>query len=149
MKRVVVLMLLVIGLAGFAAQAEACRCSFDYDDGRNDYYAKAFQRAEAIVHARIVEVDVNKQARIVIIESFKGRPNVLRAPNRGLCTARLKVGDEAIYVAEKDGMVSECSTIPVDKEVLNRFRAYSRKSQPNNALETGRAKDGAPAQRER
>jgi len=141
--RHLVLMLVVAGLGIFASQAEATRCSFDYVDGNNDYYAKVFQRAEAIVHARIVEVDANKQARIVIIESFKGRPKVLSAPARGLRTARLKAGDEAIYVVSKDGAVDECSTLPVNKEILDRFRAYSRRSQPSSTAESDARKSGA------
>ena len=134
MRRALVLVSL-IGFAGLASNARACRCSFDYVDGRNDYYSKAFHHSEAIVHARVVAVDAKKQARIVIIESFKGRPQMLQAAGRGMCSVIFKAGDEAIYLVNSEGQVGACSELPADKSVLDNFRAYSRKPQPDAPVE--------------
>lgn len=116
--------ILVLGLAS-AGVAPACSCVRIAPD--EAFYDALFSGADAIVHAKIVHLVTKYEARIEIIESFKGRPTVLKAlrSDEGTCGVKFQIGDEAVFALHQ-GQVSVCSRMPVTRELIEGLRAYKR-----------------------
>jgi hypothetical protein len=83
--------------------------------------------ADAVVHAKVVSLATNREARIMILESFKGQPSVLRAQagDPGGCGTFFRAGEEAIYLVYA-GEVSLCGRLPVQSDLLRRLREHKR-----------------------
>ena len=92
---------LIAGLlaVGLAQPAEACDClpAGGYTD---QDIQSVLATADAVVHAKVVSLATNREARIMIVESFKGQPSVLRAQpgDPGGCGTFFRAGEEAIYL---------------------------------------------------
>lgn len=118
------MVVLVLGLA-LACTATACSCARIEDD--RAFFDDLFTRADAIVHAKVVSLATSHEARIELIESFKGRPTTLKAQtgDEGMCGTRFQIGKEAVFVLYL-GRVSACGRIPVSRKLIEGLRAYKR-----------------------
>ena len=91
-----------------------------------------FETCDSIVHARIVELISRHEGRIEIVESFKGRPKVLKA-NRlpeYSCGTSFHENEEAIFIVV-NGKVSLCGLQEATPERLQRLREHKELSQHN------------------
>lgn len=106
----------------FAGQALACSCA---DVSRaspsrlNDFVAQA----ERVVHARVAQAPSPQQARIAVIESFKGAGDMLEAlaGNDANCGFRFQPGEEYVYFVFA-GVVNLCGRVAPNAELLARLR---------------------------
>jgi hypothetical protein len=113
-------------VTALAADANAmCIAPSSYEDA--DLLRRAFERAEAIVHAKVVEVVRAHEARIRIIESFKGKPSVLKSASHAHTSVALRFepGMEAVFVVDR-GEVSACGRLPPSPRLLKGLRALKR-----------------------
>ena len=120
---------LIAGLlaVGLARPVEACECvpAAGYTD---EHIQSALATADAVVHAKVVSLAAsNREARIMILESFKGQPSVLRAQagDPGSCGTFFRAGEEAIYLVYA-GEVSLCGRLPAQPDLLRQLRAHKR-----------------------
>ena len=118
---------LVAILLGAPGAVFACSCVGVSAYSDEAYLKDLFARADAIVHARVVSLVSKHEARISVLESFKGHPTALKAleGDSAMCGTEFRVGEEAIYIAAA-GRISLCSRLPVTSEILGLFRAYKR-----------------------
>lgn len=116
---------LVLGL-GLACTATACSCARIEDE--KALFDDLFTRADAIVHAKVIGLLTDNEARIELIESFKGRPTTLKAQNgdEGMCGIRFQIGEEAVFVLYR-GQVSACGRMPASRKLIEGLRAYKRR----------------------
>lgn len=116
--------ILVLGL-GLARTATACSCAPIEDETAR--FDDLFTRADAIVHARVTGLLKDNEARIELIESFKGRPTTLKAQtgDEGMCGTRFQIGQEAVFVLYR-GQVSACGRMPASRKLIERLRAHKR-----------------------
>jgi hypothetical protein len=112
---------LVLGLA-LAGPATACSCVRIEDD--KAFFDALFAGADSIVHAKIVGLATRYEARIEIIESFKGRPTTLKTQpgDRTSCATQFQIGEEAVFVSYL-GQVGPCGRMPVSRELIEGLRA--------------------------
>jgi hypothetical protein len=112
--------------ASLASSAIACDClpAAGYTDKD---ITNVLAKADAVVHAKVVSLAANGEARILIFESFKGQLRTLKAQsgNHGNCGTSFQTGEEAIYVVYS-GEVSLCGKLPAKPELVRRLRAYKR-----------------------
>ena len=111
---------------GLARSAMACDCltSGGYSDKD---VANVLAKADAVVHAKVVGLTGHREARIMIYESFKGQPSILKAQSidQGDCGTSFQAGEEGIYIVYS-GEVGLCGKLPVEPDLVRRFRAYRR-----------------------
>ena len=112
---------------GLAQPVEACECvpAGGYTD---QDIQSVLATADAVVHAKVVSLAAtNREARIMILESFKGEPSVLRAQpgDPGGCGTFFRAGEEAIYLVYA-GEVGLCGRLPVQSGLVRRLRAHKR-----------------------
>ena len=117
---------LILGLS-MAQAAISCSCVGVQAYSDKTYLADLFTQADSIVHARVLKLVSNHEAHIEVIESFKGRPAVLKAqPGDGaMCGTEFRADEEAIFVSYR-GQVSLCGRIPASDDLIRRFREYKR-----------------------
>ena len=120
----VIAALLAVGLA---QPLEACECvpASGYTD---EHIQSVLTTADAVIHAKVVSLGAtNREARIMILESFKGQPGVLkaRAGDPGGCGTFFRDGEEAIYLVYA-GEVGLCGRLPVQPDLVRRLRAHKR-----------------------
>jgi hypothetical protein len=112
-------------IVGLAPTSMACDCL--PASGYNDkHVVKVLAEADAVVHAKVVSLINNREARITIYESFKGQPNILKAQsvNQGNCATSFRVGEESIYIVYS-GEVNLCGRLPIQPELMKRLREHS------------------------
>ena len=119
---------LVLGalLTALAADANAmCIAPSSYEDA--DFLRRALESADAIVHAKVIEVVRAHEARIRIIESFKGEPSVLKSASYANTSValRFELGMEAVFVVDR-GEVSACGRLPPSPRLLESLRVFKR-----------------------
>jgi hypothetical protein len=111
---------------GLARAAIACDClpATGYTD--KDVQS-ALAKADAVVHAKVVSLTTDREARIMIYESFKGQPSVLKAQSedQGGCGTTFRAGEEAIYIVYS-GEVGLCGRLPPQSDLVRRLRAHKR-----------------------
>jgi len=111
---------------GLAQPVEACDClpAAGYTD--KDIQS-VLAKADAVVHAKVVSITTDGEARIMIVESFKGEPSVLRAhPGDQVgCGTSFRAGEEAIYIVYA-GEVGLCGRLPAQPDLVRRLRAHKR-----------------------
>ena len=102
-----------------------CVAPSSYEDAQ--FLHSIFESADAIVHAKVVEVVRAHEARIRIIESFKGAPSVLKSDFYAYTSIALRFepDTEAVFVVHK-GEVSACGRLSPSPRLLERLRAYKR-----------------------
>jgi hypothetical protein len=124
---------LVLGLA-LAGTTAACTCARIEDD--KAFFDALFAGADSIVHAKIIGLATKHEARVEIIESFKGHPTTLKTqPGDGTsCATKFQIGEEAVFVSYL-GQVGPCGRMPVSRELIEGLRAYKRSSQSNHTVE--------------
>jgi hypothetical protein len=109
-----------------ASAAMACDC-LPADAYTDKDLEGMFAKADAIVHGRVLALTITREARITILETFKGEPSVLKARpgNHGNCGTDFWPLEEAIFVVYS-GQVSLCGKLPARPALINRLRAYKR-----------------------
>jgi hypothetical protein len=102
--------------------AAACSCT-DISRANPARLADFVARAERVVHARVVERLSLRQARIEVIESFKGAGERLEAlkGNEANCGFTFTPGEEHVYLVF-GGVVNLCGRAPPEPELLARLR---------------------------
>jgi hypothetical protein len=99
--------------------ALACSCA-DVSRATPARLADFVTRAERVVHARVVEQLSLREARIQVIESFKGAGERLEAL-RGDCGFSFVAGEERVYFVFS-GVVNLCGRAAPSAELLARLR---------------------------
>ena len=112
---------------GLARPVDACECvpAAGYTD---EHIQNVLATADAVVHAKVVSLaGTNREARILILESFKGQPSVLsaQAGDPGGCGTFFRAGEEAIYLVYA-GEVGLCGRLPATSDLVRRLRAHKR-----------------------
>src|SRR3954453_1165487 len=106
----------------FSAGAFACSCA-DISRAAPARLADFVARAERVVHARVVGLQSPQEARIEVIESFKGSGERLEA-QRGsdaTCGFTFEPGEERVYFVFS-GAVNLCGRAAPSAELLERLR---------------------------
>jgi hypothetical protein len=120
--------LITVGIlaVALAQTADACDClpAAGYTD--KDIQS-VLAKADAVVHAKVVTLTTNREARIMIYESFKGQPTVLKAQSgdQGSCGTNFRAGEEGIYIVYS-GEVGLCGKLPAQSDLVRRLRAHKR-----------------------
>ena len=117
---------LALLLTGFVADASArCVPLSSYTNGQ--FLDELFQRADAVVHAKVTKVVNAYEARIEIVEAFKGNPAVLKSDLYAHTSValRFEADQEAVFVVTR-GQVSGCGALPATPDLLAHFRAHRR-----------------------
>ena len=110
---------------GLARAVIACDCliAAGYTDKNIE---SVLAQAEAVVHAKVLSLTTDREAQIMIYESFKGQPTVLRAQSADQdCGTGFRVGEEAIYIVYS-GQVGLCGRLPAHPDLLRRLREHKR-----------------------
>ncbi len=111
-------------LLAMSAAAGACSCF--PPELRAKTAQEALQKSLLAVYGRVVEVDADGKANILVLESFKGPAvgAVIEAgPNTGQCAASpFTVGEEALLLAF-DEAVTACNKYAPDNFMLEEFRS--------------------------
>ena len=116
---------IVVGF-GLAGTASACECIVDKKG--NIAIESLMPRSDSVVHAKVIGLNGSREARIEVIEVFKGQPpTVLRGKAGGgtNCGWKFEVGEEEIFFVYH-GKVSVCSRSQVTVDLVNRLRALKR-----------------------
>jgi hypothetical protein len=111
-----------LAAALFPGAALACSCA-DISRATPARLADFVARSERVVHARVVERFSLRQARIEVIESFKGSGDSLEAlkGNQANCGFTFTPGEEAVFFVF-GGMVNLCGRAAPQAELLARLR---------------------------
>ncbi|HWJ00006.1 MAG TPA: hypothetical protein VNU96_13385 [Burkholderiales bacterium] len=106
-----------------ACGALACSCT-DISRASPARLADFVARAERVVHARVAERLSLRQARIEVIESFKGAGEQLEAlrGNEANCGFTFSPGEERVYFVF-GGVVNLCGRAAPEPELLARLRS--------------------------
>lgn len=106
----------------YACAAVACSCA-DISRASPARLADFVARAERVVHARVVDLVTWQEARIQVIESFKGSGERLEAlpGNDANCGFRFTPGEERIYFVF-GGVVNLCGRAAPQPELIARLR---------------------------
>lgn len=106
-----------------AGQALACSCA-DVSRASPTRLKDFLVQAERVVHARVLELPSRQQARIQVIESFKGSGDTLEAlpGNDANCGFAFTRGEENVYFVFV-GVVNLCGRVAPRAELLERLRA--------------------------
>ena len=106
----------------FSSGALACKCA-DISHAAPARLADFVARAERVVHARVAERLSLRQARIEVIESFKGAGEQLEAlrGNEANCGFTFSPGEERVYFVF-GGVVNLCGRAAPEPELLARLR---------------------------
>jgi hypothetical protein len=96
---------------------------------KESFGRSVFESSNFIVHARVTELAGPHNAKIEIIEMFKG-PAGLSAMHakRGesiSCGTDFEVGEEKIFMSQGNS-VSACGKLPPDPRLIRAFRKYRR-----------------------
>ena len=104
------------------AGALACTCA-DISRASQARLADFVARAERVVHARVMERLSLRQARIEVIESFKGTGERLEAlkGNEANCGFTFSPGEERVYFVF-GGVVNLCGRTAPEPDLLGRLR---------------------------
>jgi hypothetical protein len=102
--------------------ALACSCA-DVSRGPTARLQDFVARAERVVHARVVELAAPHEARIQVIESYKGAGGTLEAlPGNGAnCGFSFKPGEEYVYFVFS-GVVNLCGRAAPRAELIESLR---------------------------
>jgi len=113
---------LLAACALVASRAAACSCA-DISRASPARLADFVARADRVVHARVVERFSLRQARIEVIESFKGAGERLEAlkGNEANCGFTFTAGEERVYFVF-GGAVNLCGRAAPEPELLARLR---------------------------
>ena len=115
-------------LAALTAEAGAmCAPLANYQNAQ--FLRDLFEHSDAIVHAKVVEVVRDHEARINVIESFKGNPTTLRSDFYAYTSLplRFEADTEAVFVVNSfNGQVSACGKLPVSSNLLEQLRAQKK-----------------------
>lgn len=113
---------LAAAAALFAPGALACTCA-DVSRATPARLADFVARAERVVHARVVGLVSPREARIEVIESFKGAGERLEAlrGNDANCGFSFAAGEERVYFVY-GGVVNLCGRAAPGPELLGRLR---------------------------
>ena len=105
-----------------AGAALACSCA-DVSRASPARLADFVAQAERVVHARVVSAVPAHQARIQVIEAFKGSGDRLEAlrGNEASCGFSFGPGEERVYFVF-GGVVNLCGRAPPSAELLERLR---------------------------
>ena len=105
-----------------AGAALACSCA-DVSRASPARLADFVAQAERVVHARVVSAVPAHQARIQVIEAFKGSGDRLEAlrGNEASCGFSFVPGEERVYFVF-GGVVNLCGRAPPSAELLERLR---------------------------
>src|SRR5262245_10492726 len=133
--------------------AAACSCT-DISRANPARLADFVARAERVVHARVVERFSLRQARIEVIESFKGAGERLEAlkGNEANCGFTFTPGEERVYFVF-GGVVNLCGRAPPGPELIARLRKLAlatagcegiAQPPPPSALLAGEEADPSP-----
>jgi hypothetical protein len=108
-----------------AGQALACSCA-DVSRASPSRLSDFLAQAERVVHARVTQVPSPQQARIQVLESFKGRGDTLEAlpGNDANCGFRFRPGEEYVYFVFA-GVVNLCGRVAPGAELLARLRTMT------------------------
>lgn len=109
-------------LLSTATAAQACTCA-DLSRATPARLADFVAQAERVVHARVVELASAHEARIEVIESFKGAGERLEALRGAAasCGFRFSPGEERVYFVF-GGAVNLCGRAAADALLLARLR---------------------------
>lgn len=113
---------LVLAAGFFASGALACSC-VDISRASPARLADFVARAERVVHARVVDLVSWQEARIRVVESFKGAGERLEAlpGNDANCGFRFIPGEEHVYFVF-GGVVNLCGRASPQPELIARLR---------------------------
>ena len=112
-------------LSFLAGPALGCSCA-DVSRASPTRLKDFLAQAERVVHARVLEAPSRQQARIQVIESFKGSGDTLEAlpGNDANCGFQFTPGEENVYFVFV-GMVNLCGRVAPRAELLVRLRAMT------------------------
>lgn len=117
---------LLASLLLLALSRDSSACSCFPPEARAKTAQEALQKSQLAVYGRVLAVDAGGQARVLVLESFKGpaRGAVIEAgPNSGQCEAApFTVGEEAL-VLSFDASVTACNKYAPGHFLLEGFRA--------------------------
>lgn len=105
-----------------AGAAQACTCA-DLSRAAPGRVEDFFDQAERVVHARVLSLASRNEARIQVIESFKGSGEHLQSSTRSdaQCGFSFGRGDEAVYFVF-GGLVNLCGRAAPEADLLARLR---------------------------
>jgi len=124
MRALLILLLLLVQLPA----PNACSCFPPEVQARTAQ--EALQKSSLAVYGRVVEVAASGQARILVLESFKGPSagSVLDAgPNSGQCETPPFLFGEEILVLSFSEMVTACDKYPREHYLLDALRSIAEK----------------------
>ena len=105
------------------ADASACDCF--PPEVRAKTAQEALEKARLAVYGRIVEVDADGKARVLVLESFKGAlvgATIEAVQDMEQCgVIKLSVGEEALVLAFNE-TVTACDKHPPEHYMLQEFR---------------------------
>ncbi|HEY7238441.1 MAG TPA: hypothetical protein VH600_04675 [Burkholderiales bacterium] len=106
----------------FSSGAAACSCA-DISRAAPARLADFVARAERVVHARVAERISPREARIEVIESFKGEGERLEAlkGNEANCGFTFSLGEERVYFVF-GGVVTLCGRAAPEPNLLGQLR---------------------------
>jgi hypothetical protein len=115
---------LFLALLAAPAAARACSCA-DVTRAAPARLGDFVAQAERVVHARVVQVISRQEARIEVIESFKGGGERLEAlpGNDANCGFSFAPGEERVYFVF-NGVVNLCGRAAPRAELLERLRKF-------------------------
>jgi hypothetical protein len=98
------------------------------DDKGDLDFKKLWTTSQTVVHAKVIGLNGSRQARVDVIETFKGQgPKILKGLDAApaACGWKFRVGDEELFFV-RGGEVNLCSRSPVSGERVERLRALQR-----------------------
>ncbi|MBI3367229.1 MAG: hypothetical protein HY021_01880 [Burkholderiales bacterium] len=108
--------------------AHACSCFSQ--EMREKTARETLALAQVAVFGRVVEVEANGLAKVVVLESFKGPPKdtaIVLTPGTGQCLAQpFTVGEEALVLSFHE-VQTACDRHPKDHFLLDAFRSNAAK----------------------
>jgi len=118
----------LLAMLALSTDANACDCF--PPELRARAAQDALQSARLAVYGRVLEVAANGQAKLLVLESFKGPGSgsaVQVMPGSGQCTALpFSVGEEALILSF-DATATACDKHPPEYFMLEFFRASAAK----------------------
>ena len=120
----------LVSLLLLALSVDAGACSCFPPELRAKTAQEALQSARLAVFGRVVAVDASGQAKVLVLESFKGPAlgaEIDVLPAAGKCGApALMVGDEGLVLAF-DETATACDKHPPEHYLLEEFRLKATK----------------------